>query len=178
MNIKKYIFIIIFIVAAAIVAFFAYGVVKQRYFGVEQMTGKNKSVETQSQTTNQGNDSQVLDEQAQSGATNAENSSSDEQNNPPADGSHLFVTSSDCDKNCKKFQGAADDLKYCQEVCGIIPAQSKSSDADCENLSGLDKDYCWRDLAVSKTDISICDKIGDTKLKKVCRNRVTEDLLN
>jgi len=33
-------------------------------------------------------------------------------------------------------------------------------------------------LAITKKDFSICNQIVDAKVKKTCKNRITEDLLN
>lgn len=88
------------------------------------------------------------------------------------------VTPKDCDSDCARFKSNEENLRYCQEVCGDIPSSKKNSEADCANLAGLEKDYCWRDLAVSKLNSAFCGKVTDKKLQSVCRNRVAEELLN
>ncbi len=163
--------LVIFAVVALAILYFAFGVVKKRYFGAGKTTTIINS-DTQNQTDNQtGNPSTD-----QSG-DNQETTTPDINNTAPGDG-RPNVQNADCDNDCANFKGSPDNLKYCQEVCGDIPVTKKDSESQCENLSGLEKDSCWRDLAVSKLDSDLCDKIGDAKLKKVCKNRVVEELLN
>ena len=171
MKKSKIIAIIIFIIAAAAVLYFAYGVVKKRYMSPAKNAGTSSSA-TQNQAGSQ-TDNQNVD---QSG-DNQVSTPSEVDNTAPTNG-QPDVQSADCDNNCAQYKDNADNLKYCQEVCGITPVKPKNSEEDCANLSGLDKDSCWRDLAVSKKDFAICDKISDAKLQKVCRNRVTEEVLN
>jgi hypothetical protein len=163
----------IYIIAAAAVLYFGYTVVKARYFPPKNSGAGNQKNETQLPTSNQNGTPSSMDQNSAS----PENVSPGDENQP-LDGTHLYVSSGDCDNNCKKFRENAENLKYCQEVCGDIPVTKKNSEADCAGLAGLEKDYCWRDLAVSKKDFSFCEKISDAKLKTVCRSRVTEEVLN
>lgn len=167
MKKSKIIFIIIFLAAAAAVLYFSYGVIRNRYFA----PGKNNGA-MQNQAAG-GASGQSIDQSGNS----QENSSSDNGTVAPQNG-QPNIANADCDNNCAQFKGNPDNLTYCQEVCGLRPISPKDSEGQCENLTGLNKDACWRDLAVSKKDISICDKISDSKLQKVCRNRVTEEILN
>lgn len=167
MKKSKIILISIYIIAAAAVLYFAYGVVKNRYFG----TGKNietKNSETQDQIN------QPVD-----GTENINQENNAPENTAPAteNGQPVFENA-DCASDCARFKDIPDGLKYCQEACGDRPITPKDSETQCANLTGIDKDACWRDLAVSKKDIDICAKISDAKLQKVCRNRVTEEVLN
>jgi hypothetical protein len=174
MKRSKIILLSICAIAVLAVLYFAAGVVKKRYFGAGWPSGSGESqkTETQNQTGGQSGDSQnvepseVLPEDTSVGGNTA------------PEGTHLYISSGDCDNNCKKFKANEENFKYCQEVCGEIPVVQKNSEEDCTNLSGLEKDYCWRDLAVSKKDFDICGKIGDKKLQTVCRNRVAEEILN
>ncbi len=180
MSKSKIISISIYAIAAAIVAYFAYGVVKNRYFSSGENGGsaapsgqeQSKEVSTENNSGSQASQENQNDSSQDSSQDNADAQKA------ASEGSHLYVTSEDCDKNCDRFKDNADDLKYCQEVCGIIPAAQKESKDECTDLEGLEKDYCLRDVAVSKTDISICEEIKDARVKKVCKNRVVEDLLN
>ena len=173
MKKSKIILIIIYIIAAVAVLYFAYGVMKNRYFPPQKNTVGTNNRASKNQEGTQS-DNQSVD---QSGNTNPESTSSDISNTPPSNG-QPNVSNSDCDNNCANFKDNPDNLKYCQEVCGIRPVTPKNSESQCENLAGIDKNACWKDLAVSKKDIAICDKISDAKLQKVCRNRVTEEILN
>jgi hypothetical protein len=164
MKKSKIILIIIFVVAAVVVLYFAYGVVNKRYMGTNTKSLDLNGGETQNSDGDQTGDNQV------SAPTEVDNIA-------PTNG-QPDVQSADCNNDCANFADNADNLKYCQEVCGDRPVVTKDSESQCENLAGLEKDSCWRDLAVSKKDFAICDKISDAKLKKVCKNRVTEEVLN
>jgi FlaG/FlaF family flagellin (archaellin) len=167
MKKSKILLIAIFVIAAAVVLYFAYGVVKKRYMATNTERLNLNNGETQTSTDNPASDQNSGDQ-----AVTPEIDNTIPTNGQPN------VQKTDCNDDCANFAGNADNLKYCQEVCGDIPISKKSSEDDCANLSGLEKDYCWRDLAVSKTDAGICDKISDAKLKKVCRVRVGEEILN
>lgn len=167
MKKSKIILIAILIIAAAAVLYFSYGVVKKRYMSTNTKLLDLNSGETQTSTDNPASDQTAGDQAV----------TSEIDNTAPTNG-QPNVQSTDCDNNCANFKDNPDNLKYCQEVCGDRPVTSKDSAGQCENLAGLEKDSCWRDLAVSKKDFSICDKISDAKLKKVCHNRVTEEVLN
>jgi hypothetical protein len=65
-------------------------------------------------------------------------------------------------------------LEYCQQVCGISPIKEVSG---CDGKSNLEKDYCLKDLAVSKKDASICKQIADANIELTCKNRITQDIL-
>ena len=86
-------------------------------------------------------------------------------------------TSKDCNNDCARFECNEENYRYCQQVCGDIPIAPKNSSKECDGLSGLEKDYCFKDLAISKKDYQLCGNIQDAKVKKVCRDRITEDLL-
>jgi hypothetical protein len=180
MSRSKIITISIYTVAAVVILYFAYGVVKSRYFS---NGGSEKAVTPSSQeqsggasVENNSGDQAVQEDQDNSNLDGGQESTDNQ--NANLDGSHLDVTSKDCDKNCDRWKDNADDLKYCQEVCGIIPATHKESKEECSNLDGLERDYCLRDVAVSKKDTGICEEIKDSKVKKVCKSRVVEEILD
>lgn len=161
----------LYIVAAAAVLWFAFSVAKGRYFGSGQKGADNQKTETAGSPENQNGSAQDAGQNGTlpNGETAGET--------PAPEGTHLFVSPADCDSDCAKFKDNGENFKYCQEVCGDIAPEEKNSEEDCASLEGLEKDYCWRDLAVSKQNTSICGKINDAKLRSVCRNRVVEDLL-
>ena len=111
----KIILIIVFIIAAVAVLYFAYGVVKNRYFAAKTKSFDVNNSETQNAAGNQ-TDNQAAD---QSG-DNQESITSDIDNTAPANG-QPNVQNADCDNNCANFKDNPDNLKYCQEVCGITP---------------------------------------------------------
>ncbi len=172
MKRSKLILIVVFLVTALAVGYFAYGVVKNRYFSSRENSAEMKDGEEQNQAIDQtGN-------QTDNGVeNNGENVSSGIDGSSPGEG-RPDIQSADCDNDCANFKNNENNLKYCREVCGDRPVAPKESESECEDLTGLEKDSCWRDLAVSKKDFAICDKISDAKLKKVCKNRVTEEILD
>lgn len=172
MKKSKIILIAIYIIAALAVLYLAYGVVKNRYFGAKTKSFDVNNSETQNVTGNQA-DNQAADQSGDNQENNApENAATATENGRP------IFENADCTNDCARFKDIPDGLKYCQEVCGDRPVTPKNSANQCENLAGLEKDGCWRDLAVSKKDFSFCGKISDAKLQKVCKNRVTEEVLN
>lgn len=167
MKKSKIILIAIYIIATATVLYFAYGAVKNRYFAPANNVETKKS-ETQNQINQPADGSENI---------NQENNAPESVAPATENGKPVFENA-DCASDCARFKDIPDGLKYCQEACGDRPVTPKDSASQCENLAGLEKDGCWRDLAVSKKDFAICDKISDAKLQKVCKNRVTEEVLN
>jgi hypothetical protein len=90
---------------------------------------------------------------------------------------YINISRSDCDNNCQDFTDP-DDLKYCQQVCGLTEIKKDVTEkTGCDALQDLEKDYCLKDLAITKKDISLCAKISDTNVLKTCKNRIAQDLL-
>jgi hypothetical protein len=169
---KFKIFLILFIIALGILSYFAYPIVKNRYF-------KNmaKNEEQKSQTNTIMNNGTQLNSTTGENNTDTDNSSTmdnDIRDTTDESGDNANITAKDCDNECLNFKNNENDLKYCQNICGL----SLANDSDnCDSKMGSDKDYCFKNQAVSKTDLAICDSITDTKIKSSCKNRVTEDLL-
>lgn len=84
------------------------------------------------------------------------------------------ITTEHCNSACEAFANNLTYFNYCEEVCGITPIKNVS---DCDNKKGLEKDYCLKDLGITKKDMSVCDKINDVNLKNTCKNRITQDIL-
>ncbi len=176
----KWILIVGFVLIAAVIFGYAYTILKDRYghnpsgnFNVNRVLGVNES---NSVLGNQNGNAENLN-QNENGNENL-NQNGNDNTGFNTNSSDKNVTGKDCDNDCSRFRGNQENYKYCQEVCGDIPVSKKNSEEDCTNLTGLEMDYCLRDLAVSKQDTTICDKISDSKLKTTCRNRVAEELLN
>jgi hypothetical protein len=89
----------------------------------------------------------------------------------------LEIYPEDCRNGCKDFKNS-DEKKYCLQICGLSEESKEPDDEDCTSLSGFEKDYCLKDLAVSKGDFAICEKIEDSGILKTCRNRIAEDILD
>lgn len=106
---------------------------------------------------------------------------------PEEETSFLDISSADCAKRCAGYDG--DDFEYCQEVCGLSSddpgyhdenddqsMDDKASDG-CDGKSGLALDYCRKDAAVANGDLSACTDISDPGIRKACRDRIAQDLM-
>lgn len=91
--------------------------------------------------------------------------------------SYLEIKKSDCENKCADFKNEKADFRYCQEVCGLVEVTKESSSEECEDLEDLEMDYCLRDLAISKKDYKLCEKIEDKNISLNCQNRITENIL-
>lgn len=106
---------------------------------------------------------------------------------PEEETSFLDISSADCTKRCAGYDG--DDFDYCSEVCGLSASDpgyheengngSPETDEpdDCDGKSGLALDYCRKDAAVADSDLSACSGISDPGIRKACRDRVAQDLM-
>jgi len=179
---------IVFIAAAVAIIGYAYVVFGNRY-GKKSKDNANSNTNKSSIIDNLGNylgssedDNMInvdLSENANANVNENRNQNANVNSNDNNNTTDLKeVTSKDCGNDCVKFKDNAASYKYCQQVCGDTPASQKSSEEECASLAGLEKDYCLKDLAISKKDFVICNKIQDAKIKKVCKNRITEDLIN
>jgi len=174
MKSSKIIFIILVLTLLG-VAWWSFPIIKNRYFSHSNVSNDNQQTEqssdsAQSDTVSQDNEQpQTVD--SQSGAIPQVTQDGTKNN------SLLNITTAVCDSGCKPFLEDKKELQYCQEVCGLSPVSTKTNN-DCSNENGLDKDYCLKDLAVSRKDFNTCEQIQDDNIKKTCKNRITEDLLN
>lgn len=91
--------------------------------------------------------------------------------------SYLEIKKDDCKNKCADFKDEKADFRYCQEVCGLVEVKKESSSEECEDLEDLEMDYCLRDLAISKKDYGLCEKIEDKNISLNCQNRITEIIL-
>jgi hypothetical protein len=82
------------------------------------------------------------------------------------------ITTEHCNSGCEAFANKLDYFEYCQQVCGITPVKDVK---DCDGKDGLEKDYCLKDLGITKGDKSICGDIKDANVQKTCQNRITQD---
>jgi len=178
--------ILVYVAAAVAVIGYAYVVFGNRYGKktTEDNSNKNQSsiIDDFSEfigSQSNGNTNADMMENANGNQNQNQNGNSNTNGNSNVNApSREEINSKDCDNDCARFKSNNENYKYCQQVCGDISPSKKESEEDCANLEGLEKDYCWRDLAVSKLNSSICGKISDKKLQSVCRNRVAEELLN
>ncbi|MFA6048191.1 MAG: hypothetical protein WCV59_04825 [Parcubacteria group bacterium] len=154
--------IIIFIILVAI--FFAYYISKGSRF----------------QKTN------IFENKAGKADDNSNNTNTTDQDNNGGSGTsyvapNIEVKPADCDKDCSRFT-KDNEKEYCQEICGTTTffedaAEEGGSSDDCADEKGIQKDYCLKDIAVGNKDQKICDQIQDANIKKTCKNRIMEDIL-
>ncbi len=91
----------------------------------------------------------------------------------------LSVSYEDCIDECKNFKNNSDKMVYCQTVCelpssiNITTAGSKN----CNEKPGIEKDYCWKNKALLEKSIELCEKITETRLKKICKNSVMKNFV-
>jgi hypothetical protein len=169
MSKQKLIIPTIFIVIAAALAIWGYIVFKNRYSGNE--TGK-KIININTENTSSKNESS-----GENSGTNlpdgsqSDTSSSSATENPP----FVEIKREDCLNNCKRFS-KDQELTYCKQSCGLMETQNNTD--NCSEKSDLEKDYCFKDLAIKERDFKICEKISDKGIKKICVTRITEDLLD
>ena len=81
----------------------------------------------------------------------------------------------DCTNECAAFETSPDQYVYCQNVCGLSPDPATSTPTLTD--PNLSKDLEQKDTAIKEGNLSGCDTITDSTLRKTCQVRVTEDLL-
>ncbi len=171
---KNKIFLIIYIILAAGLAYWAYPIIKNRYFS------QNAGISEENHDLN--HDSLNLDE-TDLGNTEEDEDMDEEEDEEKDYGEDedstnefLEVTNEDCKNKCAEFETGTDQ-QYCRQICGLTPVKEVDEE-DCENLTGLEKDYCLKDLAVANKDFKICQEIKDINIRETCQNRITEEILN
>jgi len=164
--------------------YLAFPIIKNRYFNTAQDTIQNtKQSNSSAQVpdvtdTNAAQfDQQNTGIQSQQSSNTTQDSSHDTSPNPGTHGNSLTtIKPYQCDDKCVSFADDKKFLKYCQEVCGLSPIPIEKN-AQCDIQNDLEKDYCLKNLGVNKKDLTVCEKIQDSGIKKTCKNRITEDLL-
>ncbi|HEX8974750.1 MAG TPA: hypothetical protein VF817_04675 [Patescibacteria group bacterium] len=182
----------IYVLAAIVIAFWGYTVFKNRDGKVptpkaEQSSSvqKNDTISSSSATDDLRNDSDAdnTQQQANNQSTDANQNASNTANSSASTVSPVQnvsgkvlanITPEHCSSNCQAFANDLKLLEYCQQSCGISPIKNVSS---CNDKSGIQKDYCTKDLAITKEDASICDKISDANIKQACKNRIAQDAI-
>ena len=187
----------LYVIVAIGLAIWAYTVFKDRDGKVPTVTPPQQ--QTQSNNDNTNNNTPSANDQSSSSdannnptsdnnnpsiadnTTNTNSSISADKNakpvspTPEISGSKIAnITPEHCDNNCQAF---AIDLKlfeYCEQSCGISPVKNVSS---CDDKKDIQKDYCLKDLAITKKDASQCDKINDANIKQACKNRIIQDVI-
>jgi|GEM_PF-1931007 len=187
---KKKLIILIFVVILGAAAFFVFRKDPKRV-SLDLSSGKNSSESNSAEgadnqsagDTNFGQDNtadgnpaateEVTDENGEK--TVLKTQDLDPNNNASSNGKEMaHITTEHCRTGCQAFANKLDYFEYCQQVCGITPEKNVSQ---CDGKDGIEKDYCLKDLGITKSDSSICDKIEDANVKKTCKNRIFQDLI-
>ncbi|MFH0969753.1 MAG: hypothetical protein V1804_04550 [Patescibacteria group bacterium] len=160
----KKLFLILFLIFLGVFVYFAYPIVKARYFE----NGNSQKQEPKTiinQTTSE--------DLGKSSAKDNVNSA-DMQNQADETGTNPNISAKDCDNECADFSDNEKNLKYCQEVCGLSTTESSEN---CDSKQGIEKDYCLKNFAIQKKDFEKCKKIQDASIQKTCKNRISEDII-
>ena len=181
------IFFVIFLIALGGLSWYTYKILERQYFtnpSSSQTSQQNKSSSAPAAAPNISTNSDPVENpnaappSKTNGPSSPDNSSSapisiNDRN--PGPGSMLaHITTEHCATNCQAFASDLSLLEYCQEVCGIIPVKNVSN---CDGKIGIEKDYCLKDLAITKKDSSVCGQISDVNIKQTCQNRIAQDLI-
>lgn len=167
--------LIVFSILAIILLGSGYKILRQQY--AENANQKDVPAPdyfnemTENTPDNSSNNPDGSEPEQENGADTKEEGSKD-----LPDDRFLEVTGQDCQNKCIQFKSDAENFKYCQNFCGLNSTNKKIT--SCDTLEDLEKDYCWKDLAINKKDFAACGNIKDSGIKKTCKNRVTEEVLN
>lgn len=165
----------LFILALGLLAYFSYPIIKSRYLNSENRTESKTDVsaENRKDTKNFGTNSDSTINNDENEKEEPAESELQVKNRVDESGTVSNITAEDCDNECKDFKDNSSDLRYCQDICGL----SQPVTDNCSEKQGLDRDYCFKNEAISKADLNICDSVFDSKIKSSCKSRITEDLL-
>ena len=177
-NSSKF-YIATFLIAVITIAYFGYSTFKSRYQNEteteESIEIGNDAAENEIETENLLGDEDEEDADWDKEELTAEEELDEDDEEELID-EFLEVSAEDCEKECSTYK-EDEDVKYCRQVCGLVDAGNPPADGACDALSGLERDYCLKDLAVKNKDLSQCGKITDKNVAKTCNNRIWEDIL-
>lgn len=88
--------------------------------------------------------------------------------------SFLPLSKLHCEQNCDGFTKEKE-KRYCQEYCGFSEEKIREN---CELRENLEKDYCYKTIAIEKKDVSLCKDIVDALIQETCENRIMEDIVS
>lgn len=173
--------ITILLLAFIVVVYFAYTVFSKRESDLIETNTSSDTQKDQSSVSESTSPSDTPQENIinnlldpdSSADTQTENTDQKSENDTTND-YYIHVTPTDCARECEPYKYDDKELKYCQNVCGISESTSAN---DCDKLKDLEKDYCYKNQAIEKKDASICENISDSAIKKSCKNRIQEDVL-
>ncbi|HBP01253.1 MAG: hypothetical protein UY41_C0042G0002 [Candidatus Moranbacteria bacterium GW2011_GWE1_49_15] len=174
MKTSTKIFLFLFVGAIGALVYFALPVFKQRYFqngtppSAERQRDNKIKIENTPESEKEKTDEIEISNDSQPKSN---------EYSPETEGESFTEVSRDkCETGCVSFEEDKEYFEYCQQACGLSPAPTQPG-GNCEDLQGLKKDYCLKDLGIKEEDFSVCEKIEDTNIRTTCTARVTEDLL-
>ena len=82
-----------------------------------------------------------------------------------------------CNNKCEAKKNT-DEYRYCLEICGISN-DSSIQNSDCDKISNeFEKSVCYKKQAIKEKNSGLCNNITDEVLRKNCKDRVIEELMN
>ncbi|EKE18620.1 MAG: hypothetical protein ACD_9C00281G0001 [uncultured bacterium] len=170
MKLHSKISLTIFILILAGLIAWLFFLAKDRYSNNDPNSNESEVIDESAEFEDEIGDDSVSPEENFDEEENEEEVALDEEED-----TFLEILPSDCKNECKNYQ-ETEDIDYCKQICGLtIPKKELTG---CDALVDLEKDYCLKDEAISKADPKICDKIEDSGIKKTCKNRLIEDILD
>lgn len=193
--------LLVLVIILSVLAYFAYPILKNRYFSNVSESIQTENQESPEKINNQStssvenmdkaeNNKQVSDSDSDAltfsesekkflSGEKTETADSktiiDVNERNVADGKTLaHITTEHCDNECNAFSLSLELLEYCQQVCGIAPIKTVSG---CDDKKNIEKDYCLKDLAITKNNSSLCENIADANIKLTCKNRILQDII-
>ena len=173
MKTSSKITIVFFFTAIITIAYFAFPVISERYFAEENET-EQTSPQEETEATEEDSNSEPNEENANDEDEIDEEKEAEEFAKEDA---FLEIGRSDCENGCVGFDDQ-EDTDYCKQICGLVPLSKPSGEEDCSKFEDLEKDYCFKDLAIEKTDAGICGKIEDKNIRSACEKRIMEDIVD
>jgi len=91
----------------------------------------------------------------------------------------LNVSYEDCIDECKNFKNNSNKMVYCQTICELPSSQNitTADNKNCNEKPGIEKDYCWKNKALLEKRFELCERIAETRLKKICKNSVMKNFI-
>lgn len=166
MNLSTKIYFALFFLALAIVFYFSYPTIKQRYLtNDETISSSQNEKHPQSDKDGENNENENLPE-----------SENPEENFIPEEETTIFIKieKEDCMNECADFPDGKE-KDYCLKVCDSDSFAENSE--DCSQKSGLEKDYCYKVSGIQNKDFDECRKITDRNLRESCITTVADRLL-
>lgn len=165
------IYISLFTFAFIALAYFSYPIIKERYFSNDKIELSNP------EDSNKENTARVNENPVTASSENQEDINDDKDEFIPKEQLTVFkkIEKEDCLIGCATFNNV-EEKKYCLQVCDSLP-QSGDAAENCIDKSGLEKDYCHKNIGIVNQNFDECKKIIDKNIRKSCVNIITDKIL-